>query len=97
MYLIMKRAEKPSFKIAAFLYRGSTESSPSGVASPHFSQGFYCGVTEHHVYCVALLQAPRHTVKYACGAFSRAPCIHGPLHRLATKPCEKCGLVVDFG
>jgi hypothetical protein len=30
--------------------------------------------------------------KYACGVFSRAPCIHGPLHRLATKPCEKCGL-----
>ena len=30
--------------------------------------------------------------KYACGVFGRAPCIHGPLHRLATKPCEKCGL-----
>ena len=34
--------------------------------------------------------------KYACGVFSRAPCIHGPLHCLATKPCEKCGLGRPF-
>jgi hypothetical protein len=31
--------------------------------------------------------------KYACGVFSRATCIHGSLHHLATKPCEKCGLM----
>ena len=30
--------------------------------------------------------------KYACGVFGRAPCIHGTLHLLATKPREKCGL-----
>jgi hypothetical protein len=35
--------------------------------NPHFSQGFYCGVTEDHVYCVALPQTPRRTVKYASG------------------------------
>ena len=62
------------------------------IFSPHFSQGFYCGVTEGHVYCVALPQTPRRTIKYASGVFGRAPCIRGPLHRLATKPCEKCGL-----
>ena len=67
--------------------------SPRFGSSPYFSQGFYYGGTEDHVYCVALLQIPRHTVEYACGVFSRAHCIHGPLHRLATKPFEKCGLV----
>ena len=61
-------------------------------ANPHFSRGFYCGGTEDHVYYVALPQTPRHTVKYASGVFGRAPCIHGPLHRLATKPREKSGL-----
>jgi len=30
--------------------------------------------------------------KYACGVFSRVPCIHGPLNCLATKPREKYGL-----
>jgi hypothetical protein len=79
---------------------------PTG-SNPHFSQGFYYGVTEDHVYYVALLQAPRHTVKYACGAFGRAPVSVGKrsdrsgvsmalctcLGRFAyTKPCEKCGL-----
>ena len=38
-----------------------------------------------------LLRAPRRTVEYACGALSRAPCIHARLRRLDTKPCEKCG------
>jgi hypothetical protein len=67
--------------------------------SPHFSQAFYCGGGSGHVYCVALPRAPRRTVEYACGALSRAgwkapdaPCIHARLRRLATKPCEKCGL-----
>ena len=60
--------------------------------SLHFSQNFYCGGTEDHVYGVALPQIPRHTVEYVCWIFSRAPCIHGPLHRLATKSCEKCRL-----
>jgi len=64
--------------------------------NPHFSQGFYCGGTEDHVYGVALSRAPRHTVEYVCGALNRAPCIHGPLHRLATKPCKKCGLTLAF-
>jgi hypothetical protein len=36
--------------------------------SPHFSPVFYCGGGSGHVYCVALGRAPRHTVKYACGA-----------------------------
>jgi len=60
--------------------------------NPHFSQGFYCDVTEDYVYCVSLNRTPRHTVKYACGVLNRAPCIHSPLDHLATKPCEKCGL-----
>jgi len=60
--------------------------------NPHFSQGSYCGGTEDHVYGVPLNRPPRHTVKYACGGLNRAPCIHGPLHRLAAEPCEKSGL-----
>jgi len=62
--------------------------------NPHFSQAFYCGVGYGHVYGVALGRAPRHTVKYACGALRRAPCIHTRLRRLATKSCEKCGLSI---
>jgi len=65
-----------------------TRTSPS----PHFSQAFYCGVGYGHVNGVALGRAPRHTVKYACGALRRAPCIHTRLRRLARKSCEKCGL-----
>jgi len=46
----------------------------------------------------ALLRAPRRTVEYACGALSRALLakrrIHARLRRLATKPCEKCGLAL---
>ena len=64
-----------------------------------FSQDFYCGGADGHVYCVALRRAPRRTVEYVCGALGRAgwnapdaPCIHARLRRLATKPCEKCGL-----
>ena len=60
--------------------------------NPHFSPDFYCGGGSRHVYCVALGRAPRHTVKYACGALRRAPCIHARLSRLAAKPGEKCGL-----
>jgi len=63
-------------------------------ASPHFSPSFCCGGGSGHVYGVALPWAPRHTVKYACGALRRAPCIHARLHRLATKHGEKCGLVI---
>jgi len=76
---------------------------PRNLLSPHFSQAFYCGVAYRHVYGVALGRAPRHTVKYACGALRRAPCIHACLHRLATKSREKCGLgethahVLDIG
>jgi hypothetical protein len=51
-------------------------------SSPHFSQAFYCGGGSGHVYCVAL---------------RRAPCIHARLRRLATKPCEKCGLECRYG
>ena len=40
----------------------------------------------------ALHRAPRRTVEYACGALSRAPCIHARLRGLATKSGEKCGL-----
>jgi len=71
--------------------------APLLIASPHFSQGFYCGVGYGHVYSVALGRAPRHTVKYACGALRRARLakrrIHAHLRRLATKSCEKCGLI----
>jgi len=60
--------------------------------SPHFSRAFYCGVGYGHVYGVALGRAPRHTVKYACGALRRALLakrrIHARLRRLATKSCE---------
>jgi len=52
-------------------------------SNPLISQGSYCGGTADHVYCVPLNRPPRHTVKYACGGLNRAPCIHGPLHRLA--------------
>ncbi len=65
--------------------------------SPHFSPTFYCGVGSGHVYCVALPRAPRRTVKYASGALSHAPGIHARLHRLATKPGEKCGLEISYG
>jgi len=64
--------------------------------NPHFSQAFYCGVGYGHVYGVALGRAPRHTVKYACGALRRARLakrrIHARLRRLATKSCEKSEL-----
>jgi len=60
--------------------------------SPHFSPSIYCGGGSGRVYSVAPPWAPRHTVKYACGALRRAPCIHTRLHRLATKYGEKCGL-----
>jgi len=63
-----------------------------GGINPHFSPSFCCCGGSGHVYCVALPRAPRHTVKYACGALRRAPCIHARLHRLATKHGEKCGL-----
>ncbi len=62
------------------------------ILNPHFLQGFYCGGGSVHIYCVARLRAPRHTVEYACGALGRAFCIHARLRRLATKPCEQCGL-----
>jgi len=42
-------------------------------ANPHFSQAFYYGVGYGHVYSVALGRAPRHTVKYACGAQGACP------------------------
>jgi hypothetical protein len=42
------------------------------ILNPHFSRAFYCGGGSGHVYCVALRRAPRHTVKYACGALGRA-------------------------
>jgi hypothetical protein len=64
------------------------------VVNPHFSPDFYYGGGSGHVSSVALGRAPRHTVEYACGALRRAPCIHARLRRLATKPGEKCGLVV---
>jgi len=41
------------------------------------------GGGSRHVYCVALLRAPRSTIEYACGALGRAPCIHAGLRRLA--------------
>jgi len=59
--------------------------------SPHFSQGFCCGVGYGYVYSVALGRAPRHTVKYTCGALRPTPCTHTRLRRLPTKSCEKCG------
>ena len=34
-------------------------------------------------------------LKYASGVLGRKPCIHIRLHRLATNPCEKCGLRFD--
>ena len=55
----------------------------------YFSPDFYCGGGSGHVYGVALGRAPRHNVKYACGALLCAPCIHARLRRLATKPGEK--------
>ena len=63
-------------------------------SSPHFSPAFYCDGGSGHVYCVALRRASRQTVKSASEALGRAPCIHARLHRLVTKPGEKCGLMV---
>jgi hypothetical protein len=59
-----KRFGKP-IRISRFdlRLRGSAR-----VLSPHFSPAFYCGGGSGHVYSVALGRAPRHTVKYACGA-----------------------------
>jgi len=62
------------------------------ISSPLFSPSVYCGGGYGHVYGVALPWAPRHTVKYACGALRRAPCIHARLRRLETKYGEKSGL-----
>ena len=70
----------------------SIEPDLTGIINPHFSPAFYCGGGSGHVYCVALRRASRQTVKSACEALGRAPCIHARLHRLATKPGEKCGL-----
>ena len=67
----------------------------AGAVSPHFSPATYCGGGSGHVYCVALGRASRQTVESASEALGRAPCIHARLHRLATKPGEKCGLVVQ--
>jgi hypothetical protein len=69
--------------------------------NPHFSPTFHCGGGSGHITNVALGRAPRHTVEYACGALGRA-CLktarcarsHTRLRRLATKPCEKCGLTM---
>jgi hypothetical protein len=36
--------------------------------NPHFLPILYCGGGSRHVYSVAVGRAPRHTVKYACGA-----------------------------
>ena len=69
--------------------------------SPHFSPASYSGGGSGHVYGVALRRASRQTVKSASEALGRAPCIHARLHRLATKPGEKCGLgeveFMEFG
>jgi len=89
--LEMLKEGEPSFARHEFPVFGNVFSVGS---NPHFSQAFYCGVAYRHVYGVALGRAPRHTVKYACGALCRAPCIHACLHRLAMKSCEKCGLMV---
>jgi hypothetical protein len=62
--------------------------------NPHFSPAFYCGGGSGHVCCVALGRASRQTVKSASEALGRAPCIHARLHRLATKPGEKYGLML---
>ena len=35
-------------------------------------------------------------LKYASGVLGRKPCIHIRLRRLATNPCEKCGLGSDL-
>jgi len=50
------------------IFLGTPSGAALHLASPHFSQAFYCGVGYGHVYGVALGRAPRHTVKYACGA-----------------------------
>jgi hypothetical protein len=49
-----------------------------------------------HDFCARAASAPRRTIKYACGAQRRAPCIHARLRRLVTKPDEKCGLKHGF-
>jgi len=38
------------------------------VTSPDISYRFYCVGATKHVYCVALVWAPRHIVQYACVA-----------------------------
>src|SRR4030043_827077 len=54
--------------------------------------------TPFHKY--GCIRAPLHPLPLRCASspystvcLSRAPCIHARLHRLATNPGEKCGLV----
>jgi len=61
-------------------------------ANPHFSPALYCGGDpgmSTALHSVGLLDVRRVRLR----ALGRAPCIHARLHRLATKPGEKCGLI----
>jgi len=44
--------------------------NPEDMLNPDISWDFYCGRAIGHVYCVALVRAPRHIVKYAFVALS---------------------------
>ena len=82
----------PAWALAHISHRLSTAAADTGMTTvvPIY--------TQHKLG--ALLRAPRRTVEYACGALSRALLakrrIHARLRRLATKPCEKCGLETVF-
>ena len=47
-----------------------------------------------HVYCVALVLAPRHIRQYVEVPKLRTPCSHAPLRRLATNRYEISGLTI---
>jgi hypothetical protein len=73
-------------------------------ASPHFSHaqivynlGHFHAAEAQSTMSTALRSIGLLDIlfKYACGSLNRAPCIHSPLHLLATKPCEKCGLDIS--
>jgi len=68
------------------------------MANPDFSTIIYCDGGEPHAYGAALAKWPRRTASTPAPIFLHAPCIHGPLHDLATKIDEKPGLkFVDKG
>jgi len=60
-------AQKPRHinRIVEVASTAQRSDSPAQAINPDISWDFYCGVAIRHVYCVALVQPPRHIVLYA--------------------------------